>query len=68
MENLGVDIKLLIAQLVNFLLFLYIFKKFVSNSFETFLKEERKKEEIKSKIDTTIKLSEEKLKRRKGFL
>lgn len=45
MENLGIDIKLLVAQLVNFVLFFIIFKKFIASPFITFLNKQRKEEE-----------------------
>lgn len=60
MENLGIDIKLLIAQLINFILFFYIFKKFISKPFNKFLGEEKRKEELKEKLDSSIKETEEK--------
>jgi len=49
MENLGIDIKLLVAQLINFALFFYIFKKFMAKPFQTFLKNEGIKDEDKEK-------------------
>jgi len=55
MENLGIDIKLLIAQLTNFILFYLIFKKFVAKPFAAFLKEEKQKEQIKERLDEKIK-------------
>lgn len=50
MEALGIDIKLLIAQTVNFLLFLFIFKKFLYAPFTAYLKNEREKEAEKERI------------------
>jgi F-type H+-transporting ATPase subunit b len=47
MENLGVDIKLLIAQLINFGLFFYIFKRYISVPFTNFVKQEVKRNEEK---------------------
>jgi F0F1-type ATP synthase membrane subunit b/b' len=55
MENLGIDIKLLIAQLTNFVLFYLIFKKFIANPFTAFLKDEKQKEQMKEKLDEKIK-------------
>jgi len=55
MEKLGVDIKLLIAQITNFILFFIVFKKLVSKPFKNFLDNERKKEELKEKLDSAIK-------------
>ncbi|MEX1052390.1 MAG: hypothetical protein WEC80_00910 [Patescibacteria group bacterium] len=54
MENLGIDAKLLIAQLVNFGLFYIIFKKFIAKPFLSLIKEEevneKKQEELKVKL------------------
>ena len=55
MENLGIDIKLLIAQLTNFVLFYLIFKKFIAKPFTAFLKDEKQKEQMKEKLDEKIK-------------
>lgn len=55
MENLGIDIKLLIAQATNFILFFIIFKKFIAKPFANFLKDEKQKEETKEKLDRQIK-------------
>lgn len=45
MENLGIDTKLLIAQLVNFVIFFIIFKKFLAAPFMKFINKERAAEE-----------------------
>ncbi len=50
MEALGIDTKLLIAQTVNFLLFLFIFKKFLYAPFTAYLKNEREKENEKERL------------------
>ena len=47
MENLGIDIKLLFAQLLNFLVFYFVFKKFISKPFFAYLNNEQKKDEQK---------------------
>jgi len=62
MEKLGVDIKLLIAQITNFILFFIVFKKLVSKPFKNFLDDERKKEELKEKLSDKFKLPFEKVK------
>jgi len=49
MEGLGVDVKLLIAQVINFLLFFYIFKKYLAKPFQKYLDEETKKTARKRK-------------------
>lgn len=50
MENLGIDGKLLLAQLINFALFFYIFKKYVAAPFSKFLNQEKNKEHEKEKL------------------
>lgn len=59
MESLGIDIKLLIAQAINFALFFFIFKKFIAKPFSNFLTEEVKKEKEKEKILVDLKDKEE---------
>lgn len=59
MEKLGIDGKLLIAQLINFTLFFYIFKKFIATPFSEFLKSETEKEKEKERILENIKKKEE---------
>lgn len=59
MESLGIDTKLLIAQVINFALFLFIFYRFISKPFLRFLDKEKKKdEEIKRAHDKALKLEE----------
>jgi len=54
MENLGLDYKLLIAQVINFGLFFLLFKKFIAKPFLNLIKEEeeneKKNEQLKSKL------------------
>ncbi len=59
MESLGIDLKLLIAQLVNFILFFYIFKRYIAKPFSQFLKTELDKEKEKERILQEIKKKEE---------
>ncbi len=61
MENLGIDIKLLLAQIINFVLFFILFKKFMSTPFLKFLNQERKKDEEKHKALELIKKQEEEI-------
>lgn len=69
MENLGIDIKLMLAQALNFLLFFIIIKKFIAKPFLSFLDEERNKEREKQrildeakKIEEALKIKEQKIK------
>ena len=45
MENLGIDVKLLVAQIINFILFFIIIKKFIAKPFLNFLSQEKKKDQ-----------------------
>lgn len=62
MEALGVDIKLLVAQVINFVLFLIIFKRFISKPFFNYLNEAQKKEKEKDRIAADLAKQEEKAK------
>jgi len=59
MENLGIDGKLMLAQIINFVLFFILVNKFVVKPFTAFLNQERKNEEEKSKLLEKLKKSEE---------
>ena len=59
MENLGIDGKLLLAQVINFVLFFILVKQFIVKPFTIFLNQERKNEEDKNKILEKLKRSEE---------
>lgn len=50
MENLGVDIKLLVAQLINFGLFFLIYKKFIAGPFITIMQGEKRKDAERKKM------------------
>ncbi|OGK62386.1 hypothetical protein A2334_02820 [Candidatus Roizmanbacteria bacterium RIFOXYB2_FULL_38_10] len=50
MDKLGVDIKLLVAQLTNFALFFFIFQKFIAKPFLHFIKNEEKKDKERIKF------------------
>ncbi len=62
MENLGIDSKLLIAQLINFALFFFIFKKYLAKPFMKFISDEKQSTEDKEKLMVKAKAMEEKLK------
>jgi F-type H+-transporting ATPase subunit b len=66
MDALGIDIKLLIAQLINFILFFYIFKRFIAKPFMEYIKRERdaemKKQNILKEAEQRLKETEEDIK------
>ncbi len=61
MENLGIDGKLLMAQIVNFLLFFILIKKFVLKPFNAFLAQEKKQDKEKEDALEKIKKTEEQM-------
>lgn len=59
MENLGIDVKLLIAQIINFILFFLIIKKFIAKPFLGFLSQEKKKDQEKEELIKKMAKQEE---------
>ena len=50
MENLGIDLKLIIAQIVSFAIFYFIFRRFISTPLLKFLKKQKEDEELRAKL------------------
>lgn len=68
MENLGIDTKLIIAQLINFGLFFLVFKKFLARPFQAFVNKERKEqEEHQAALTKARQLEERSEKQEKEF-
>ena len=61
MENLGIDIKLIIAQAINFGIFLFIFQKFISKPLMVFLKRQKEETEAREEYATEIEHRAKKL-------
>jgi len=61
MENLGIDAKLLIAQMINFILFFLIVKKFIVKPFNRFVDDEKAKEKKTESLRKTIEKQTETL-------
>lgn len=59
MEALGIDYRLLIAQLVNFGLFYFIFKKFLAKPLGHFIDKQKKNEQENERISHELKKKEE---------
>ncbi|OGK57273.1 ATP synthase F0 subunit B [Candidatus Roizmanbacteria bacterium RIFCSPLOWO2_02_FULL_38_10] len=68
MEALGIDIKLIIAQVVNFFLFLILFKKFMAKPFYNYLDKLQRNNEDKEKILIEVQKMEEKAKKERAEL
>lgn len=54
MENLGIDFKLLLAQLINFGLFFFIYKKFIAGPFVSVMKSEKIKDGERKKMNEEV--------------
>ena len=61
MEQLGIEPKLLLAQIVNFSIFFLIFQRFMAKPFIAFIKKERKNEEERQKALEQITTQEQRL-------
>lgn len=61
MENLGVDVKLLFAQLVNFGIFFFVFHRFISKPFLKFLKEQKETDSLRTKMAEELEARQAKL-------
>lgn len=68
MESLGIDLKLLIAQAINFGLFFWVFKRFLAKPFGKFIQEEKKNEVERERIGQELIKKEEELKAKKETL
>jgi F-type H+-transporting ATPase subunit b len=58
---MDIDPKLLIAQVTNFLIFLFVFKKFIAKPFTNFVNTERKKEEERERILEELETKENRM-------
>jgi F-type H+-transporting ATPase subunit b len=61
MDKLGIDIRLIVAQFVNFVIFYLIYKKFVAKPLLNFIKEEKKKTELLAQLDEEINIKRNEL-------
>ena len=61
MEQLGIDAKLLLAQALNFVVFFFIYKKFIAKPFKKFINQERNKEKEKEALLESVKEKEKAL-------
>jgi len=50
MENLGIDIKLIVAQIMSFAIFYVVFSKFIATPLTKYLKAQKEQEELKEKL------------------
>ena len=61
MENLGIDPKLIIAQIVSFVIFYFIFQKFVSRPLLKYLKKQKEEEELREKLAVELESRKQQL-------
>ncbi|PIY69328.1 hypothetical protein COY90_01235 [Candidatus Roizmanbacteria bacterium CG_4_10_14_0_8_um_filter_39_9] len=66
MENLGVDPKLLIAQIINFGLFFFIFSTFIAKPFLAFIQSEKKKDAERVRLNDLAANQEADLTKKEG--
>ncbi len=66
MENLGIDVKLMIAQVVNFALFYFIFRKFIAGPMNSLAVDEKKKEEEKNKAFVALQNCDTQINKKEG--
>jgi len=68
MENLGIDGKLMLAQLINFAIFFFLVKKFIAGPFLKFLNQERQNEKEKEELLEKLKQGDIELQSREAKL
>ncbi len=61
MENLGINYKLLIAQIINFGLLFLVFKRFVAKPFFKYLHEEQSKDNERERITVDLQTKQERM-------
>ncbi|MDA1317199.1 MAG: hypothetical protein O3B87_04200 [bacterium] len=61
MENLGIDVKLIVAQMVSFGVFYLVFAKFISKPLFGFLKKQKEQEELREKLASDLESRNAKL-------
>ncbi len=66
MENLGIDTKLIVAQLINFALFAFVFKKYLAKPFQSFVAKEKLQDEQRERVFAEANKMEEKLQKREA--
>jgi len=61
MENLGIDPKLITAQIVSFVIFYLVFRKFVSHPLIKFLKKQKEQDELRDELALELEKRKETL-------
>ncbi|MBP9691530.1 ATP synthase F0 subunit B [Candidatus Woesebacteria bacterium] len=64
MENLGIDIKLITAQIASFAIFYFVFSKFISAPLTKYLKAQKEQEELREKLAKDLAERNEKLEKK----
>jgi F-type H+-transporting ATPase subunit b len=65
MENLGLDPKLIISQLINFAVFFFIFSKFMAKPFMDYVKKQKQTELEKEKLTEGLRVREAEIEKEK---
>lgn len=58
MEGLGINFKLLLAQVINFAIFFFLFQRFIAKPFLNFIHDEKQREKEKERIQEKLKKQE----------
>jgi F-type H+-transporting ATPase subunit b len=65
MENLGLDPKLIVAQLVNFAIFFYVFARFIAKPFMEYVKKQKGVEKEREKLIEGLRVREAEIEKEK---
>lgn len=65
MENLGLDPKLIISQLINFAVFFFIFSKFMAKPFMDYVKKQKQTEQEREMLTEGLRVREEEITKEK---
>lgn len=61
MENLGIDLKLIFSQILNFAVFYFIFARFIAKPFKAYLARQKQLEQEREALAATIKKQQDDL-------
>jgi F-type H+-transporting ATPase subunit b len=54
MENLGIDVKLILAQITSFAIFYFVFSKYISKPFIKYLEKQREQDKIREQVSANL--------------
>ena len=68
MENLGIDIKLIFSQILNFAVFFFIFFRFIAKPFSAYLSKQKELEKEREELAANTKKQQEELAREQEMI